>query len=125
MTAKKFYLSITIFLILEYIFILLFLPKFYQLKSETAVLFMPAIVIFLGIIQYYLLERKITKSKEDFVVFFMAVFGSKFILLLFGTLIYILYVSQNNVEFVTIFFSNYFVSIILTVISLVHMLKSN
>ena len=125
MSAKKFYISISIFLILEYIFILMILPKFYQLKSEAAVLFMPAIVIFLGLLQFYLLERKINKSKEDFVVFFMAVFGSKFLLLLFGTLIYILYVSQNNMEFVAIFFSNYFVSIILTVISLVQMLKSD
>lgn len=125
MSPNKFYISISLFLVLEYIFILFMLPNFYIIKSETAVFYMPLLVILLGILQYRLLERKISKSKEDFVVFFMAVFGSKFLLLLFGTLIYILYISQNNVEFVIIFFTNYFVSIILTVISLVYMLKSN
>ena len=124
MTSKKFYTSIIVLLILEYIFLFFVLPKLYILKSENTIMLIPVFVLFIIILQYLLLQKRIKKNKENFIVPFMAIFGSKFILLLFASLIYILYLSKNNTEFVIIFITNYFIGISLSISSLIKMLKS-
>ena len=124
MTTKQFYTSILVFFILEYIFLLFLLPKLYILKSGNTLMLVPIFVLLVIILQHLLLKRKIKKSKKNFIVPFIAIFGSKFILLLFASLIYILYLSENNTEFVIIFITNYFVSITLSISGLVKDLKN-
>ncbi len=124
MTIKQFYISIITFLSLEYIFIFFILPNIYTIQSEKEIFIIPLFVIFIVTLQYYLLQVKIKKNKENFIVPFIAIFGGKFLFLLFASLIYILYFSKNNTEFVFFFFVNYFISIILSMSSLAHVLKN-
>ena len=124
LSRKYFYISILSFLVIQYIYILFFLPLTYKLQSDNTILIIPFFVILLSILDFLILDRKIKKSAEDFIIFFLASTGSKFIILLFSSLIYILFISKNNIEFVVIFFINYLTSIILSVSGLARMLKN-
>jgi hypothetical protein len=124
LSKKYFYISILSFLAIEYIYILFFLPTTYKLQSEKTIFIVPVFVILLSVIDYFILERKINKSKEDFVIFFLASTGGKFIILLFSSLIYVVFFSKNHIEFVAIFFANYFTAMILSVSGLARMLKN-
>jgi hypothetical protein len=110
---------------MEYFIIFIILPDVYIFQSEKFIFLIPAIIIFLGMLQYFLLERKIQKKEIDFSIYFIAVNGAKFILLLFGILLYLVYVSKNSKEFISIFFINYFFSISLVNSMLVYLLKKN
>ena len=124
LSKKYFYISIISLLIAQYVYMIFFLPATYKLQSDNTIFIVPAFVMLLSVIDYFILERKIHKSKEDFVVFFLASTGGKFIILLFSTLIYVLYFSKNHIEFVVIFFANYFISMMLSVSGLARLLKN-
>jgi len=124
LSKKYFYISILSFLAIEYIYIFFLLPTTYKLQSDNTIFIVPVFVILLSVIDYFILERKINKSKEDFVIFFLASTGGKFIILLFSSLIYVVFFSKNHIEFVVIFFANYFTAMILSVSGLARMLKN-
>lgn len=119
-----YYYTIASLLIIEYFFLFFVLPNYYTIQSEAILYYIPISLLALCTFQYYLLERKIKNNPHDFIMFFVAVFGSKFIILLFASLIYINFVYGNNLEFVAIFFVNYFISMVLYVKGLVGLLKN-
>ena len=125
MIKNKVYTISFAFLLIQYIFLFLILPQFYTIQSEKIIYLVPVTVILLGILQYILLKNKIEKKQIDSVIYVVAVNGFKFIIMLFALLFYILYVSKNHKEFVAIFFSNYFFSLILINSVLIMMLKKN
>jgi len=124
LSRKFYYISILVILIVQYVYLIFILPSTYKLESDNTIFIVPFFVMLLSVIDFFILERKIKKSKEDFVIFFLASTGSKFIILLFSSLIYVLFFSKNHMEFVVIFFANYFTSIILSVSGLASMLKN-
>lgn len=124
LSKKYFYISIISFLVIQYAYIIFLLPSTYKLQSDNSIFIVPSFVMLLSIIDFFILSRKIKKSRENFVIFFLASTGGKFIILLFSSLIYVLFISKNNIEFVVIFFINYFTAMILSVSGLARMLKN-